>query len=87
VIGDVAAPTLIVTRAAHRELPCLYHPPYFSATPSACWFSLSQEYGKLLASVAAHHVNLSQLLMKIGETWRKTSSPSQVPEFIIQALN
>src|SRR2546427_13310215 len=48
--------------------------------------SLSQEYGKLLASVAAHHVNLSQLLLENRGNLAQNFIPQQAPEFIIQAL-
>src|SRR5438093_13605577 len=48
--------------------------------------SLRQEYGKLLAAIAAHHVNLSQLLMEYRGNLAQNFIPQQVPEFIIQAL-
>src|SRR5437016_12228970 len=48
--------------------------------------SLRQEYGKLLAAIAAHHVKLSQLLMEYRGNLAQDFIPQQVPEFVIQAL-
>src|SRR6266550_2779775 len=69
------------------ELPSLYFPLYFlSDTESMLLVSLRQEYGKLLAAIAAHHVNLSQLLMEYRGNLAQNFIPQQVPEFVIQAL-
>ena len=60
----------------------------FSAMATACWaVGLGQQDREFLSAVAAHHINLAQLLVEERRNLAQNFVSQQVSELVVQRLN